>query len=324
MDRARIFDLIDVAGSRGLEIGALNKPIITRAHGPVEYIDRASRADLMAWYANDPTLNVEDIVHVDHVWTDRPLIEVVGGQRVYDYLLGSHVIEHAPDLNGWLAEIAGVLVDGGQAVFLTPDKRFTFDIDRRPSSGAELVDAHVRGLRRPDARQLFDNFQYFRDPATGANRDGCQPTEAVVTQSARELLAVCRRIQTTGEYIDAHCWVFTPKSMLELLDLMSRLDLLAFEIARLEPTEPGSNEFLLILRRLSDDLTPQARRAAFLASAEQVRLPSHTPQEEEAEDLRATAADARARLAAIQASTSWRITAPLRAAVTWMRGRRAG
>jgi hypothetical protein len=33
MDRARILDLIDVASGRGLEIGALNKPIITAAMG---------------------------------------------------------------------------------------------------------------------------------------------------------------------------------------------------------------------------------------------------------------------------------------------------
>ena len=320
MDRARILDLIDVASGRGLEIGALNKPIITRGMGQVEYIDRATREDLQAWYAADPTLDVEDIVHVDHVWTDRRLIDVVGGARTYDYLLGSHVIEHAPDLIGWLAEIAGVLADGGQAVFLVPDKRFTFDIDRRPSSGAELVDAHVRGLRRPDARQIFDNFQYFRDPATGANRDGAQPSEAVLTESARNILALCRRIQASGEYIDAHCWVFTPKSMVELLDLMSRLDLLAFQIARLEPTEPGSNEFLLVLRRLPDSLAPEARRAAFVASRAALSLPDETVAPRALEDLRAQTDAAHERLAEIEASTSWRITAPLRAAVTWLRG----
>ena len=51
MDRAEFLTLIDVARQRGLEIGALNRPIITRDMGPVEYIDRASRADLAAWYA---------------------------------------------------------------------------------------------------------------------------------------------------------------------------------------------------------------------------------------------------------------------------------
>jgi hypothetical protein len=340
MDRARIFGMIDVAGGRGLEIGPLNKPIITRAMGPVEYIDRATREDLQAWYAGDPNLNPDDIVHVDHVWTDQKLIDVVGGQRLYDYLLGSHVIEHAPDLIGWLGEIAGVLADGGQAVFIVPDKRHTFDIDRRPSGGAELVDAHLRGLRRPDTRQIFDNFHYFRDPDTGLNRDGQTPTEAAATQSAREILGLCRHIQDTQQYIDAHCWVFTPRSMVELLDLISRLDLLAFEIARLE-AEPGTNEFLLILRRLPDDLTPEARRAAFIASRKALDLPAEalTPEEAEAmlreAQLRLDEAHGRldeahraleaarhteARLAAIEASTSWRLTAPLRGLVGLLRG----
>ena len=340
MDRARIFGMIDVAGGRGLEIGPLNKPIITRAMGPVEYIDRATREDLQAWYGGDANLNPEDIVHVDHVWTDRPLIEVVGGQRVYDYLLGSHVIEHAPDLIGWLGEIAGVLADGGQAVFIVPDKRHTFDIDRRPSGGAELVDAHLRGLRRPDTRQIFDNFHYFRDPETGNNRDGREPTDAALTQSARELLGLLRHVQDTGQYVDAHCWVFTPRSMVELLDLMSRLDLLAFEIARLE-VEPGANEFLLILRRLPADLAPEARRAAFVASREALDLPAEalTPEEAEAmlreaqfrlDEVQAKLDDAdraleaarhaEARLAAVEASTSWKLTAPLRGLMGLLRG----
>lgn len=315
MDRAHVLPLLDVARQRGLEVGPLDKPMIPRSMGPVEYIDRASRADLQAWYAPNSEVDVEQIVEIDHVWGEQSLLDCVGGHRAYDYLLASHVIEHVPDLFGWLGEIAAVLVDGGLGVFVTPDKRYTFDILRRTSSGGELVDAYVRGLRRPDARQIFDHFYNFRDLGAAAVQHGANPADLAPQHPPRELLELCRKVQASGEYIDTHCWVFTPRSMLEALDLGSRLGLLPFEIAHLKPTAPGSHEFLLALRRLPDGMDPAAQRAAFVASAAALAPLPPEATEGDAE----TASAALARVAAMEASTSWKITAPLRAVVTFAR-----
>jgi len=323
MDRKRIMERIGVATARGVEIGALDKPVVTRAMGPVEYIDRATRAELQAGYGTDPSVNAEAIVEVDHVWGAQSLFDCVGGRRVYDYVVTSHVIEHVPDLYGWLREIASILVDGGLGVFMTPDKRYTFDIQRRTSGGAEFVEAFVRGQRQPGVRQIFDALNYFRDPQTGADRHGRAPTDARATQEARELVEICQRAYASGEYIDVHCWVFTPRSMIEALDLASRLNLLDFEIGSLElPTGPD-NEFALILRRLPQDMGPDERRAAFLASVKALNLPEEIDVEDQRRDFVVASAQAAvARAAAIEASTSWRITAPLRAAVTFLRSLR--
>ena len=318
MIRDQILSLIDVANTRGLEIGALNKPMITRAMGPIEYIDRASREELQRWYSTDPEVDVDDIVPIDHVWGEQSLKACVGG-REYNYLVASHVIEHVPDLFGWLGEIAAILGPGGQAIFAVPDKRYTFDIARRPTGGAELVDAYVRRLRKPGPRQIFDSLYYFRDPGTGLDRDGQAPTDTRTTDSARAVVELLRRTEASGEYIDAHCWVFTPRSMIDALDLGSRLGAVPFEIAVLEPTVAGSNEFLLVLRRLSDSLTGDQQRAAFVASVETLALPAELELGADSHALMAQAHVAVARVAAMEASTSWRLTAPLRAAVTAIR-----
>lgn len=324
MDRAEFLTLIDVANQRGLEIGALNRPIITRAMGPVEYIDRASRADLAAWYA-DPIHNIDpaDLVEVDHIWGEQSLLECVGGQRVYDYLITSHVIEHVPDVFGWLGEIASVLKDGGLGLFVVPDKRFTFDQDRRPSVSGDFVDAYVRRLRRPDTRQIFNHYHDTRH--IGA----APPDDAEATRLARELLDMCRRVEASGEYIDSHCWVFTPRTMLQALDLANRMGVLPFEIAALSATEPGTIEFFLALRRLPDSLDPQAQRAAFVASRDALVLPDEAdvPQDDpgrlHAEALVREAEAALARARAIENSTIWRLTAPLRRLIDLTRGRAA-
>lgn len=319
MDRSPLFALMNIAGGRGVEIGALHQPMVTRAMGPVEYVDRAPRDELLAWYATSSEVDLDQVVEVDHVWGAQRLVDCLGG-RAFDYVAASHVIEHVPDLFGWLGEIAEVLVDGGIAAFAVPDKRYTFDSARRTSSSGELIDAYVRGLRRPDARQVFDCFHNFRHPVTGCDRDGNPVTETTETAAAASLLDLCRRMQVSGEYVDAHCWVFTPRSMADVLDLASRLDLLPFEIALLTGTPQGSNEFLLALRRLPDTLTRDERRAAFLASLEALDLPEEpSALEGDIGLLQAQAAGAQARVAAMEASTSWRLTAPLRAAVTAVR-----
>jgi hypothetical protein len=304
--RGRLLAAIDLSRP-GLEIGALDHPMATREMGPVEYVDRAPTAELRRWA--QPHTDRAAIVEVDHVWGEQTLAECVGGKGRYAYVLSSHVIEHVPDLYGWLNEVGEVLEPGGMAGFIVPDKRFTFDAPRRTSTVAEMIDAYVRHLRRPDPRQVFDHHFSFRD------------AENTTEPDPRRILEVAR-LAHGGEYVDSHCWVFTPRSMLAALNMASRLDVLPFEIAALEPTEPGAHEFLLALRRLPDDMPADARRAAFEASAAAVRLPEEEDTRPAPRQPDVDPEAVLARLAAIESSTSWRITAPLRAAVDLLRGRR--
>jgi len=303
--------LIDATRQRGLEIGPLDRPMVTRDMGPVEYVDRASRTGLVAAY-DGHAVDAARIPEIDHVWGEQSLLDCVGGQRAYGYVLASHVIEHVPDVFGWLGEIASVLADGGLAVFFAPDKRYTFDARRPVSASGEFVDAYVRRLRRPDVRQIFNHVYETRD------LQAPPPDEAALTERARQGLDVSRRSRASGAYFDAHCWVFTPRSLVAALDLASRLDLLPFEVARIEQ---GADEFLIALRRLPDGLTPDARRLAFTASVAGLSLPEEADAGGDVAMLQAQARAALARAAAIERSTLWRLTAPLRALLERLRGR---
>lgn len=314
MLRARLPQLIEASTRRGLEIGPLDRPIITRAMGPVEYVDRAPRTELQAWYSGPGHEDVEAgrIVEVDHVWGERSLLDCVGGERAFGYLVASHVIEHVPDVFGWLGEIAAVVADGGLVALFVPDKRQTFDMLRPVSASGEFVDAYLRRPRRPDTRQVFNHVYETRAPGAP------EPDDAARTELARGALALCRRAEANGEYIDAHCWVFTPRSLLQALDLASRLDLLPFE---LHTVETDLDEFLVILRRLPDAATAEDRRAAFVASLARHPLPEESGGGDASTAvLQAEARAALARAKAIEASTIWKLTAPLRAAIDGLRG----
>jgi hypothetical protein len=235
MTRVELLKLVEVSRP-GLEIGALDTPIVTRDMGPVEYVDFASTDHLRALYAGTH-VHLERLVEVDHVWGASTLADCVGAGRRYAYVLAAHVIEHVPDLIGWLNEIADVLEPGAIAGFVVPDKRHTFDALRRTTSPHDLVDAHLRRLRRPGARQVFDHFYNFRE----AGQEHVQDTLGALKNAT---------LAEDGVYIDTHCWVFTPASLLGTLRFMSDLGKLPFELAALQPTEAGQAEFLLALRRL--------------------------------------------------------------------------
>jgi hypothetical protein len=265
-------DLIDPDAMRGLELGALDKPRFDRTRTDVRYVDHASTEDLRQKYATDDVMadHLDDIVDVDFVWAGPArLAEVVGEAAPFDFAYASHVAEHAPDLIGWLDQVAEVLVDGGILALALPDKRLCFDVNRSVTEMSDLIDAHLRGLTAPGYRQIYDfNSKIVAvDPglmwAGQADYTGQWRTDLDPDQWGYEL---CLKHQQTGEYIDGHCSVFTPASFLDLYSRLVALDLIDYRIASFHPTEINTIEFRVCLQKLPSSLTGDERRAAQLAS----------------------------------------------------------
>ena len=47
-------------------------------------------------YANDPHVDVTQIVEIDAVWGEKTILDALDDKLV-DYIIASHVIEHVPD-----------------------------------------------------------------------------------------------------------------------------------------------------------------------------------------------------------------------------------
>ena len=95
--------------------------------------------------------------------------------------------------------------------------------------------------------------------------------------------------------------MFTPASALRLFAELAGLGLLGFACAGFDDTPPGELDMQMVLVRLPDGADTAAARASFLAAVPE------TPRLVEPD------AALRAEVVALRASTSWRITAPLRA-----------
>jgi SAM-dependent methyltransferase len=343
MSTDKALALIDVSTARGLEIGALHRPRVSKADGPVFYVDHYSTEELRARYqANEQTRPyLDEIVDVDFVITgSASLAEVVGEAAPFDYVVASHLIEHVPNPIGWLHDVAQVLRPGGILSLVIPDKRYCFDVNRVETQMRDWIDWYLRDLKVPAYTQLFDFF------ANVVTIDGTVDTAGLwagtasytgvrrsdVPDADRAALGMCLDHQQTGGYVDVHGAVYTPASVLSLLETTMRLGLLDFEVAEFFSTERNTLEFFVSLRRVSD---PSADLDARLASihdfmhAETARVAAHEAELQARLTAERDAAVARERelrlqaeatINAVTSSRSWRLTAPLRAAARAARG----
>jgi hypothetical protein len=254
---------IDVATMRGLEIGPLAAPKIHKSEGNVLYVDHADAAGLRSKYATNSVMKscLDQIVEIDYVMDGTlELHEAVGDDAPFDYVMASHLIEHIPDPVSWLFDIAKILVPGGVLSLIIPDKRFTFDINRRTTEISDLVDAFLRGLRKPSFRQAYDFISHeitdLVDPAAvwAGRADFAGVVRSDVPDPDVAALQLCRTIGGSDEYVDIHCSVFTPESFLALFEKLVRLGLVEFEVAHFVPTELNELEFHVSLRRMDTAL----------------------------------------------------------------------
>lgn len=244
----RLLDGIDVRDAVGLEIGPLDRPIVSRRNGvQVFYLDINSTEELRARFAGDGGVSEADICEIDYPTHGRPLGEVV--DRRFDYILASHVFEHIPDPIRWLQELSTVLNPGGVVAMAIPDRRFTFDAIRPPTSIGEILDAYYSGKRRPSFADVFDQNYYWRtvQPAALWKRK-TSAIELPATNTLEVALGGARTLSDPDLYIDVHCNIVSDREFREFWEVVGRLGLSNLSLKRFFPTEYGENEFIVHLQ----------------------------------------------------------------------------
>src|ERR1044071_6701862 len=124
---AALLESIDVERSKGLELGPLANPVVTRSMGEIRYLDHVDTDALRTRYASHQGFDIDAIVPIDYVLGDGTVGDAVAADVPFDHAIASHVIEHVPDPIRWLGDIHDVLRPGGILSLAIPDHRRCFD-----------------------------------------------------------------------------------------------------------------------------------------------------------------------------------------------------
>ena len=243
--------LLDVKNGKGLEFGPLSRPIVRPEEGDIRYVDHASTEALREKYVINDGHDIHEFVEISYVWSGGRLRDVIPNNEIFDYALASHVIEHVPDVIGWLADIFSVLKEDGVLVLAIPDKRYTFDRYRAPTSAAIFLDHWLREPKTHTPQQLFDHFSQVVKVGNEEIMQIFDGKDPVTKRHSTDQFAydMVRDIMKTGKYQDCHASVFTPKSWLDVLRIFIPLGIVEAEVVDFYDTRYYSQEFVCTLRK---------------------------------------------------------------------------
>lgn len=280
--RKRFLNTFDkILGLKGLEIGALNSPIIQLEdvvdRGEIFYLDHLSTNELRGKYRADTSVNIDNIVNVDFVCPDGDLVKAVA-ENQFDYIIASHVIEHVPNVLKFLQDTAKILKPGGQLFLIIPDKRFTFDAERPETTFGTVLDSFLSGDTKPGVKAVYDHFaksveMNAHEVWHGQLKDK-QPKKLLSTQLAWEL---ANDAKFNNGYYDVHVNIFTPQSFFEIVERAILHNIINFEVERFEDTKVGQLEFFTILKKpvevLDEDVMKKCLRTIPAIKLENILSP---------------------------------------------------
>jgi SAM-dependent methyltransferase len=205
---------IDKAAA-GLEIGPSHRPIAAKRDGfNVRILDHLDAPSLRDKYATHG-VDINAIEEVDYVWSGEPLDQLVAGER-FAWIIASHVIEHVPDLVGFLNACEKILAPEGLLSLAVPDKRYCFDCERENSSLGRVIDvAHAQSINHSPGTAAEYFLKVRRKGGQIAWHDGHQGLIEPV-HGLEDALHAMAKVQE-GHYFDLHAWVFTPDSFRQII-----------------------------------------------------------------------------------------------------------
>lgn len=248
----RILKHIPKNGS-GLEIGPCHNPIAPKKENfNVEIMDHATREELIQKYSKHNIL-FENIEEVDHIWQPhKNYSEITGKNKHYDWIIASHVIEHVPDLIGFLLECDSILKDDGCVSLAIPDKRYCFDYYRPVTGLARVIDCHMGNHGSGTPGTAVEQYLYQCEKAGSASwNDGTiGPTKLVNDKNNAQ--SFFDEIVLNKQYVDAHNWCFTPHQFRLLIQDLHDLNLIPFKEKVFYDT--NGCEFYIVLSRKGEGL----------------------------------------------------------------------
>lgn len=311
--REKLFHHIDQNGY-GLEIGPSFNPLAPKKDGyKVHILDHMDREQLIAKYTGHH-VPLENIEEVDFVWNGEDYSELTGKSKYYDWIIASHLIEHTPDLIGFLNNCDSILKDDGVISLVIPDKRYCFDHYRPITGISQVIDGHFQKnkIHTPGtvAEYYLDRTTKNGEIAWYSNAPGTYEFAYSLDEAVQALDLALKE----NTYVDLHSWCFVPHSFRLILHDLYQLGLIHLREVDFFPTE--GCEFFVTLSRSGKGINKTRLEMLDMIETEIKDEPSISINQ----DVAALLVEKENQLSAIYNSTAWRLIQPLRRLLEISRG----
>jgi len=232
----------------GLEIAPLHRPVLPKSKNHnVETLDCMDRVGLINKYKNHSNVDKNIIEEVDYIWRGGSYVDAIKKTNCYDFIIASHVIEHAVCLINFLNDCMKLLKPGGVLSLAIPDKRYTFDYFRSPSTIGDVLSVFYSNNKM--RHSLSKMIECMKNTIMTSNILNTLKGEVIAkSPSARFSQEKCvqyiNMYNNTTNYIDFHAWVFTKTSFALLFyDMQCHGFFNGMQLV--EQDEMGSSEFFV-------------------------------------------------------------------------------
>jgi len=226
-----------------LEIGPLNRPLIT---GPQAMYFDLLPTELLRLRAEAQGLDPNSVPEIHFHDQQGDLSKI---NRKFGGAVSAHCLEHQPDLISHLKHVS-VLLEGKDSFYsvILPDKRYCFDALLPESKISEVVEAFELQHTHPSIWKVIEDraLTSNNDPIRHWNGDHGETNIDLVERWKK---ATEEYKNSKGEYIDVHCWQFTPESFVKMINGLFELGYIDFVVEELFETAKNDLEFFVILRK---------------------------------------------------------------------------
>jgi SAM-dependent methyltransferase len=237
---------------QGLEVAPYFRPLAPKKQGyNCKTLDIFDQETLIQRALDDKDINDNDIKNIESVdflgsasnlWE---LLSSSAGSNSLDYIVSSHNFEHLPNPIKFLQDCNKLLVSSGVLSMAVPDLRCCFDYYRWPTTLTNFLMAYLGNKQKPSPYDIFNgNFvQTNNFGSIGHPRDQIEIIYSLDDVYRQLMLSLSN---SSLDYNDAHCQVFTPSSFQLLILELRHLKLIDLDI--FDISETIGNEFFVHLK----------------------------------------------------------------------------
>jgi Methyltransferase domain len=235
---------INLAG-KGLEIGPLGYPTVSKSEADISYLDLKKRDQLVA--ESSPNDEIDYIPETDYLVASNNYRQYVAD--TFDYIIANHVLEHIPDLIHWLVTVSAMLNPNGVLFIALPDKKYTFDKNRQTTRLSHILSDYYTEAQTISLEHVLDQAtyldrSYLGEPVLISERLDRARMEKIISEGIQPWM------------VGYHCHIFQSETILDTifkpLILMGYVDLDLIDFVPAEGINYG--EMMIIFRKTRSSL----------------------------------------------------------------------